>query len=136
MRQQIDVLITLDCNTDLQPLTIEKHIKKAIALIDPLTAELIEISIYEEADIAGNSPACETLKTHIEELLKLVETISKIPLWGETKNVDIQLAKECQEWEEEGGYYSPSCDTESNQLQHIVELARSAYTNFQSKEKH
>lgn len=58
-------------------------------------------------------------------LREALETIAKIALWGETENINIDEAKDSHEWDEEQSCYNPCIDTESSNLDYIVELARS-----------
>ncbi|MFY0696729.1 MAG: hypothetical protein JXR11_02635 [Balneola sp.] len=128
MRQQIDIHLTLDAPVTSNYFDLEDHL---LTHDFGSEIELVEIKLYEEAEIVGTSPACEEYQTHIQLLKEALLKIANEPLWGEVKNVDIEAAKQAGEWEDES--FAPSSETESSQLEYVVEIARFTLMNLGAK---
>lgn len=62
MRQQVDVYLTLDADIELSVGVIEDCIRSSINNIDIEATEVIDIHVYEEAEIYGNTSARQVQK--------------------------------------------------------------------------
>ena len=54
MRQQVNVTIVLDADAEINARSLRDYISDQISSIDSKTAEVMEITIQEEAEIFGN----------------------------------------------------------------------------------